>query len=513
MNIIDRAVAVFNPKAGLERARARANLKIYNYSEHGANQDKNSMVGWKVIGKGADEDTTKNIKILRPRSRDSYMSGTVGTAALKTLRTNVIGVGLKPKPQIDFKILGISPEEAKEIKYKIESEWLLWSETTNCDASRQHDFNRLQQLAYLSKIMNGDVFVTMPFKDRGKNYPYNLTVQLIEADRITNPLTVFNEDIIEGVEIVDGEVVAYHISTKINGIHEVQRVEAFGKETGERMVLHLFTAERIGQRRGLPILSQAMEQIHQLGRYTKAEIQRAVLLGILTAVVTNQKTESDAGEILKAIGLGEDEKLKKGKPDIELGSMNIVNLEAGQDIKTVSGSNAQIGFEAFFNATVTQIGAILEIPKGVLMKSFTASYSASRAELLEFWKVTNCEHDYMAKNFCQPIYERFILEGLAKGRLKLPGYFDDPLKRKAYNSCTWVGAAKGNLDPLKEVRASLEAAEGGLSSLEIESAKMGNDFDEIHTQRVEEQKLRIEGGLISEKSKVLELQESSGEPT
>lgn len=511
MNFIDKAVNFINPKAGLQRARARTELQIMNYAQHGASKSKDSLIGMNVTGNSPDYDTTRNIKTLRARSRDLWMGGTAGTAALKTLRTNVIGKGLTCKPQIDHEFLGIDHEKARELELAIEREWLLWSESANCDAERKHNFYTLQRLTFLSKLMNGDAFVTMPYKER-KGSPYTLTVQLIEGDRVTNPIATEGKDIIEGVEVKNGEVVAYHIgqTTLFNNYSygDFVRLEAYGKLTGEKMVLHLFEPERAGQRRGVPMLSSVIEHVQQLSRYTKAEINRAVLMGVLTAVITKGENDSNP---LDRIGLSDEEKITNDKNKIELGQGNFFELEPGEDIKTISGaSNNQLAFEAFFNAVVTQIGACLEIPRGILMKSFNASYSASRAELLEFWKVASCEHSYMSLNFCQPIYERFLIEAISLGRLDLPGFMDNPLKRKAYSSCKWVGQSKGHLDPLKEVNAAKAKVDYGFSTIEIEAQEMGNDWDEVQAQRVIEQRMRVKGGLEDAKQKVLGVQEPSG---
>ena len=59
-----------------------------------------------------------------------------------------------------------------------------------------------------------------------------------------------------------------------------QRVEAYGAETGRRNVLHIIDRERIGQRRGVPMLAPVLEAIKQLGRYTDAEIMAAVNHGV-----------------------------------------------------------------------------------------------------------------------------------------------------------------------------------------------------------------------------------------
>ena len=61
-----------------------------------------------------------------------------------------------------------------------------------------------------------------------------------------------------------------------------QRVEAYGDTTGRRNVLHIMSRERIGQRRGVPLLAPVLESLKQLGRYTDAEITAAVISAMFT---------------------------------------------------------------------------------------------------------------------------------------------------------------------------------------------------------------------------------------
>lgn len=90
-----------------------------------------------------------------------------------------------------------------------------------------------------------------------------------------------------------GEVVAYHIADHHPLSYAYadiswQRVEAFGKTTGRRNVLHLMNRERIGQRRGVPFLAPVVESLKQLGRYTDAELVAAVVSGMFTVFIERQ---------------------------------------------------------------------------------------------------------------------------------------------------------------------------------------------------------------------------------
>ncbi|AKL95006.1 phage portal protein lambda family [Clostridium aceticum] len=515
MNIIDKMYAVIAPKEALRRTVARKHLEVLNsgYSHHGASRTKKSLLGWLSTGGSAKEDIADNLALLRERSRDLFMGVPLATGAIKTTRTNVVGSGLKLKAQIDAKFLGMSDEEADEWEEKVEREFSLWADSVHCDAQRLNNFYELQQLAFLSWLMSGDCVVLLPVISR-PNMPYDLRIQLIEADRVSTPYNKKNEDkIVSGVEIGrHGEVLAYYISKKhplsnSNLRNEWIRVEAFGKETGRPNVLHLMESERPEQYRGVPILAPVIESLKQLGRYTEAELMAAVISGMYTVFIKSENpTEGQLGQVI----LDEDRVDDKDENSYELGNGAIIALGEGEDIKEANPGRPNTAFEGFVTAVSRQIGSALEIPYELLIKHFTASYSASRAALLEAWKMFRMRRAWLASDFCQPVYEEFLVEAVAKGRVSAPGFFNDPMVRKAYSGAKWNGPSQGQIDPLKEVRAANERVLGGYSTRVDETIELtGGNWMRNHRQRVKEERMRREGGLIvDEKSQqVLETKE------
>ena len=164
MNIIDKSIAAISPQRALRREVARRKLDILNtgYSNHGASRSKKSLLGWLSRGGSPKEDISDNIKLLRERSRDLFMGAPLATSAIRTARTNVIGAGLRLKSNVDGEFLGLSPEETRKLESQIEREFGLWAESKNCDVERLNDFYELQQLAFISWLMNGDTFVMLP---------------------------------------------------------------------------------------------------------------------------------------------------------------------------------------------------------------------------------------------------------------------------------------------------------------------------------------------------------------
>lgn len=505
MNVIDKMVAVINPVRALEREKARCRLgiiqKFYNsgYDEGGASHDKNSMRGWRASSKSPQEDIDRNLDTLRQRSRSLMMSAPIAVSAIKTNRTNIVGMGLRLRPTIDREVLGISDEEAKRWEKKTQREFELWAKSKQCDATKVNNFYEMQQIVCMSWLTNGDAVGLIEYCDEEKAFmPYELRIHLIESDKVCNPqstgayvnLWETNPDngnrIYNGVEIDSkGGVVAYHIcNTYPNSALVTQkkwtRVKAFGDRTGMPNVLMIFESERAEQYRGVPYLAPVIEALKQLTRYSEAEIMAAVINGFFTVFITSEKSPSEM-PFTGIAGDDEDEYDTDNSYGLGPGMINV--LAPGEDIKMADPSHPNSNFDAFTTAYAKYIGAALEIPSELLLKQFGASYSASKAALEEAWKAFKMRRAWLIDDFCKPIYEIWLTEAIAKGRIKAPGFYLDASIREAWCKCAWNGPAQGMLDPLKEIKAAKGRVDLGVSTREIETMEMnGGNFDDNAAQ-------------------------------
>ncbi|WP_438449405.1 phage portal protein [Gorillibacterium sp. sgz5001074] len=518
MNLLDKTISYFSPETALRRVAARKTMEIVNsgYSEGGASGRKKSMRGWFTLPGSPKDDIDMNLPVLRSRSRDLSMNAPLGTSAIRTNKTNVIGPGLRLKSRIDADRLRMSPEQADAWEREVEREFLLWAESKHCDALRMSDFADMQGIAFVGCLMNGDSFALFKRAKAQPYMPYTLRLHLIEADRISTPWTnqimTGNVDgknqstgnwITSGVEYdAEGAVVAYHIcnvypittgldSTKTR---EWMRIEAYGERTGRPNILHLAEFERAEQRRGVPYLAPVIESLKQITRYTEAELMAAVIAGMFTVFV---KTEGSASENPLGSMIPEDQKVAPSDPTVyEMGTGAINVLGPGESIEVANPARPSSQFDPFVNALSRYIGAALEIPQELLQKSFQSSYSAARAALLEAWKMFRTRRQWMAKEFCQPVYEEWLTEAVASGRIRAPGFFSDPSIRRAWCQAEWNGPAPGQLDPLKEVNAAKERIANALSTREKETIEMtGGDFDRNLKQLAREEQLMKDAGL------------------
>ena len=110
--------------------------------------------------------------------------------------------------------------------------------------------------------------------------------------------------------------------------------------------------------------------------------------------------------------------------------------------------------------------------------------------------------EWLANDFCQPIYEEWLTEAIAKGRVHAPGFFTDPLARKAYSQAEWNGPSQGQIDPLKEVNAAEKRVRNGFTTRAQETVALaGGDFAKNVRTRAIEEKMMREGGLLEDDDK------------
>lgn len=505
------------------RATGSVRQRIINlgYSEHAANHRKGSMAGWNPIASSPAADINSNLFDLYSRSRDLAMGNAISTSGLHTSRTNVIGSGLKARPRVDRDLLGLDKDTAAAWEKKAAKEFSLWADSPSCDLHNCNNFYDLQDINYLGYMTNGDSFALLKYRGASPGNPYHLKIQLLEADRITNPdssyytgstLNVIAKNpangnrIISGVEIdQDGAIVAYWISNRYlydptnYDVTKWVRVDVANPGTGLPNILQTAHFEREEQYRGVPYLAPVIGNLKQVGRYTEAELTTAILRSFLSLFFTQQVGAGGAldfpiGDTYSGTPEAEDDiEPAEFLNTFKLGPGTLNMLPPGYDVKTVASTSNMANYDIFVNNLIKQIGASLEIPYEVLMKCFSSSYTAARGALLQAWAAFKMRRDWFTRDFCQPIYEAWLVEAVFLGRLDAPGFFDDPLIRKAWSKALWYGPTIGVLDPVKEAQGAEKRINLGLSTREKECMELTGTEIEDNLEQLAREEAMITG--------------------
>lgn len=498
-SLIDRAILALSPAWALKRHQARGMMALSGGYVGAGYADRFSH--WMPGGGDADSDSVSDLRELRGRSRDLVRNSSIATGAIETHVIHVIGTGLTVQSRIDAQALGLTPQQASQYQAAFEREFALWAESTYCDATEEQTFYELQDLAARSELESGDVAALLvDVAGRPSSWPYRLAIQIIEADRISNPENRGDSDkLVQGVERNErGAPVALHIADKHPGRRfftngtKWQRVPVRGS-SGRLNVIHLKRKLRPGQTRGIPALAPVIALLKQLDRFATAEVDAAVNSAAMAVFV---KMDAEAFETLFDDAARGQVISQTKSWDGSVASGKAVQLLPGEEIQTPTPGRPNPEFDPFFTACLKQIGIGLNVPYEVLAKHFSSSYSAARAALLDAWRTFRVRRERFASRFCQPIYEEFLAEAISIGRLSAPGFFADPAIRRAWCGSKWSGDGPGSIDPSKEAEAAGKRMELGITTLAEETvAYDGGDWEQKQVQRQREVELRRGAGL------------------
>ncbi|RXE49710.1 portal protein [Chromohalobacter israelensis] len=503
-----------------EQDRTRTAANVGSETRHrGASRMLRSMLSWiPGIGSPRQDTPASERETLISRSRDAYRNHMLGRAAVNRAATNVVGMGLTVRPNVDGDALGLSDEQTDQINEQLARGFRLWAEDpAECDAESTLDFYMLQRLAFISALVSGDVFAPTPFERRPGGM-FGTKLQLVEAERVGNPLGFTDTPTeIDGVRIDGlGRPTHYRICRGYPSDWQTPQDwdwhPVFGERTGRRRILHLMNEkDRPGQTRGVPYLAPILEPLQKLERYSQAELTAAVISAMFTVAIQHDNEEDDPG--LGGSTMWDQQSDDPNKPESErpvvqserdhtpegdslaLGEGAVWDLEEGAKPVEINPSRPNAQFDPFFTAVVKEIGAALEQPAEVLLMHFSTSYTAARAAFNQLWKFIKHRRGHLTVQFCQPAYELIIDELVANGRVRLPGY-RDPAKRRAYTRSIWIGEPLGSLNEQVDAKAATERIANGTSNETLETMALhGEDWRDVAQDRARELRWKRENGV------------------
>lgn len=477
-SLIDRAIGIFSPDAMLSRLRAKTMLAALSGTGYsGGKKGRKATWNFRPENGSADADILPDLPTLRARSRDLARNVPIATGAIATNKTHVIGSGLRVKASCDYVALGINEDAAEAWNKAADREFYLACKSI--DFTGKQKFGPLQAMIFGSELESGDVFILRRYRKRAGEI-YGTKVQVVEADRVSNPHNRADDDKISGgIEFdVDGYPVAIHIADRHPGDHRRMpsswRRVPMRYNDGRAIVLQLASFLRPDQSRGVPYFAPVIEHLKSFGDYSEAEVRAAVVSAMFTVFVKSTG-DGDTGPLGASIDgdtAGDDE-------NIELGNGAIVDLGPDESIEIANPMRPNPNFDAFTQAFLRQVGVALELPFELLIKHFTASYSASKAALEMAYHTFRSRRTRFSDDFCRPIRSWIIEEAILSGRLEAKGFFDDPVIRDAWLRDEWTGPVRISLDPKKDAEADERDRNNGFKTSEqIMAERTGGDFDQ-----------------------------------
>jgi lambda family phage portal protein len=487
------------------------------YARHGASMESLPLDSWFTFPASPRDDCDKNQFLLRLRSRDLYMSSSFVGAILHAKREGVIGRGLELDAKIDAEALGLDLDEATAIERRIEAAFARWARNVGTDGE---SLNTILRTAYFAAILSGDCVADIYCDPETRT----LRVSIVEGDcLVTPPEENGNENVRSGIELgPNGRAVAYWLATgflynsdgfPVRYYRRRKFMAGFNSLAGGNFLfprsgaLFIHTPfERPGQLRGLPILARVIEDAKQLDRYMRAELDAAVVASKPALFRTHPAVEAQAEvDMLDSFGVApgpsvsETAEPPQHEPPINYGNGLMIDLWDGADMKAFNPGRPNQAYSQFVDHKFAEISANLGISAEVALKRWNASYSASRAALLDAQQGYEIDRALFVDQFLRPLYNAWL--DLHADELGLTGYYTDPARRSAWRCAEWIGEQLPNIDPTKEIDAAAKRVQLCVSTLAREAqVATGTDIAANIRQRGFEEKLMREYGLVKDQN-------------
>lgn len=441
---------------------------------------------WITNSTSADAEIEGSLKRLRNRSRQLVRDNDYARQAIRAVKNNVVGTGIRMQAQVRMQRGGGRLD--KPVNDAIEYAWREWGKKQTCNTAGRLSFHEIERLAIGAMAESGEVFIRMvrqPFG--GSRVPFALEV--IESDLLdddyTGRSTVAGNEWRMGIEVDEwGRPVQYAFLTKhpgdspFRGPVGAQRHRLIPASE----ILHLYLVERPGQTRGVPWLATAIQRLHHLAGYEEAEVIRARASSALMGFITSDEGELQGDEVY------DHERVSNFEPGV------FKYLAPGESV-TVPQLDAPDGqFEPFLRAMLRAMAAGVGCSYESISRDFSqTNYSSSRLSLLEDRDHWRALQQYLVEHFHQPVFEAWLEMAVLSGVLNLPVYEADP---ERYRQVRWMPRGWSWVDPAKEVDAYREAVRCGFKTQAQVIAELGGDLEELMLQRKVEVEMAEELELV-----------------
>ncbi len=456
MNFLERTIGLVSPVWALQRARARAALRVVHSVELGYDA---ASVGrragtWVAANASANAEITGALSRVRARSRDMVRNNAYARSAVSKLVARSIGTGIMARP----------PKAVRTV----------WTEfVERADFEGQHDLYGLQSLIGRTVYESGECLVR---RIRTTDARMPLQLQVLEPDYLDDTKTGQLENgnyAIAGVELdAWGRRAAYWLYPQHPGELAVLPKTWSSKRVPASEILHVYEKERPGQLRGMPRLATTLMRLRDVDEYQDAVMVRKKIEACFAAFW--ESAGGSTSPLAETANVTTDDNGRR----VETLSPGIILYGKPGDKMTFGGVSA-IARDEY---TVDQLHAIAA-GAGVTYEQLTGDFSqvtylSARAaqlelrELVEMWRWI-----HFIPMACRGIWGWFIDAGYTAGRLRTDTY-----------TAGWTPPAWAWIDPSKDVQAAKEEIKGGLSSWSERVRQLGMDPDEVLEEIAEERR-------------------------
>ncbi|MBB3996889.1 phage portal protein [Aureimonas pseudogalii] len=430
-----------------------------------------------------------------------HNSGWLAGAADQVV-SDTIGTELKLNARPDLTGLRYSEEERSAWCRLVEAEWRRWAWTpAECDLAGKSTVPEMLDAVVRYHLVYGEAFGVLdfltPLGRRAYGIQTGTKVSLVAPHRLPRTTREY-EGLDQGIyHDARGRPQQYRFRRREGGL-DVDAVIA------ARDVIHVMDrGDNPGSPRGISVFAPILKVVAQSDQLADATLATALLQTIFAATIKSPEPSEIAFQAIQTLGddlSGYDGAKETAQDLIDVWGMRIGALKD----KGLSMSNpAQVnhlgpGEEFKMHTAATPGSQYLPFSQnlqremarriGITFESFAldysdATYSSVRMGISSIWPIVTRRRERIAAPFAQAIYEAWLEESIAEGRIPLKGgYQAFKTHRQKVVWAEWQGPAQPTADDQKSARAAQTRLELGLSSLSDEAGLLGRDWEETAAQ-------------------------------
>ncbi len=484
----------------------------------GASQFDRSLALWNPPLLSADAEILPEKATLDARVRDVRRNDGYVQTGQVLHRDHIVGSMYLLNSAPSTTVLGLDETWAEEFQEEVEAKFMLAAESDDCwfDAARKNTLTGLVRLAVGVYATGGEALATAEWI-RETNRPFKTAVQFVDADRLSTPYEkmAFGERVRGGIrQNRYGAPLGYYIrdahatdadrwADSMSWTYVPAR-----KPWGRMQVFHAMEQMRIEQSRGVADIVAGLKETRIAKKFRDITLQQAVVSAMYAASIESDlpseavfsqmgagniqspgvAAANYAGDYLAAIA-----QYAGSSKHMQIDGVRIPHFFPGTRLQVRQvGAPGGVGQE-FETSLLRYLAAILGVSYEELSRDFSkTNYSSARAAMMGTWRFMQSRKKIVADRMANFIYllwleEMFNAEEITSLPRNAPNFYD-PLMKEAYGAATWIGAARGQIDELKETQAAVLRIKYGLSTREAELARLGTDWRKVFAQLEREQK-------------------------
>ena len=456
LNLIDKAVAFFNPNAAVERLASRAKLTKFEYDATLYNRQR--RVPSQLTGAEGFRSNYDRVEMMK-RARDLDQNfGLVRSLLLKFATHVAANISYQAR----------TPDQ--NVNSDVEAYWNSWWD--KCDLSGRHTGSILMQIATMSMLRDGDFFFILVRDQEG-----NLRLQGVEADRIGDPFRTYTSlNLIGGIHINQetGAPDGYDVYLRTFG-----NAYMFQATIPANQVFHLYDPLRIDQYRGVTAFCTAINDATDIYEIMQMEKMAAKIASSQGGII--KRTNNNASDLANLTN-----DLDSNNQTIKIETIEpgrITYLEPGEDIQFPDSPNRPgNGFQEFHKILLRNICMGVGIPYSFAVDPSSMSGPTARLEMQQASRTFKRHQKLLEDKVLRPVKNIVIADAVSRGLIK------NNLGTKTTKGIFNFGASV-SIDLGRESASSIAEFKAGLTTASQIYSERGLDFESSIQQRARETKM------------------------